>query len=80
MILWPALALGAILIGTAAAQDPTLTDLDAFIPDLMAKGHVPGLSIAVIREGKIAWTGAFGVKNTETGELLMKRRSSRRPR
>jgi CubicO group peptidase (beta-lactamase class C family) len=69
MKLWPALALGAILIGTAAAQDPSLTDLGVFIPDLMAKGHVPGLSIAVIREGKIAWTGAFGVKNTETGEF-----------
>jgi CubicO group peptidase (beta-lactamase class C family)/Tfp pilus assembly protein PilF len=29
---------------------------------------VPGISIAIIEEGRISWQGAFGTKNAETGE------------
>ena len=36
------------------------------IPELMRKGEVPGLSIAVVRKGKIVWDNAFGVTNVET--------------
>ncbi len=36
------------------------------IPALMEKAGVPGLSIAIIRGGKTAWTGSFGVRNAET--------------
>ena len=34
----------------------------------MKDGYVPGLSIAVIRNGKLAWNHGFGVKNAETKE------------
>lgn len=34
--------------------------LEAEIPKLMEQGNIPGLSIAVIRNGQIAWQGAFG--------------------
>jgi CubicO group peptidase (beta-lactamase class C family) len=30
---------------------------------LMRKGDIPGLSIAVIRDGRILWEGEFGQKN-----------------
>jgi CubicO group peptidase (beta-lactamase class C family) len=40
--------------------------LEKDIPALMEKAGVPGLSIAVIRSGKTAWTGTFGVRNEET--------------
>jgi CubicO group peptidase (beta-lactamase class C family) len=33
------------------------------VTDLMRKGDIPGLSIAVIRDGKIDWEGEFGQKN-----------------
>ena len=36
------------------------------IPALMEKAGVPGLSIAVIRGGKTAWTGNFGVRDAGT--------------
>ena len=42
--------------------------LDKAIPDLMKKADVPGLSIAVIRDGKIIWSGAYGIKSIKTGE------------
>jgi CubicO group peptidase (beta-lactamase class C family) len=58
------LALIVILCTAARAQD---TKLAAMIPDLMTRANVPGLSIALIEDGKISWVGSFGVKNTETG-------------
>jgi CubicO group peptidase (beta-lactamase class C family) len=53
-----------LLCSLAHAQDHQLASL---IPDLMTRANVPGLSVALIEDGKIAWTGSFGVKNTETG-------------
>jgi CubicO group peptidase (beta-lactamase class C family) len=35
---------------------------------LMEKEGIPGLSMTVIKDGKILWSEGFGVKNTETGE------------
>lgn len=54
----------ALFLSTAAAQENQLATL---IPDLMTRANVPGLSIALIEDGKMAWVGSFGVKNTETG-------------
>lgn len=43
-------------------------DLQEFIPRMMQHVGVPGLSIAVIRDGKITLSHAFGVRNNETRE------------
>src|SRR4029434_1530866 len=43
-------------------------DLRQFIPRMMQHVGVPGLSIAVIRDGTIIWSNAFGVRNNETQE------------
>ena len=45
-------------------------DLEGSIPGFLKKGHVPGLQIALIRDGKIAWSGAFGVANAVTREQV----------
>ncbi len=37
------------------------------IPQLLREAEVPGLSIAVIRDRKIAWSGAFGVADPGSG-------------
>jgi CubicO group peptidase (beta-lactamase class C family) len=44
------------------------TILEKEIPKLMEMAIIPGMSIAVIRDGKIFWSGAFGVRNRETNE------------
>ena len=38
------------------------------LAERMADSHVPGLSIAVIDDGKIAWARGFGVRETGTNE------------
>jgi CubicO group peptidase (beta-lactamase class C family) len=43
-----------------------IAKLEADIPSLLQQADVPGLSIALIRNGKLVWTGAFGVSNADT--------------
>jgi CubicO group peptidase (beta-lactamase class C family) len=70
-------AAACFLLGTAAclAQHSTKppamnasteAQLEKDIPALMEKAGVPGLSIAVIRSGKTAWTESFGVRSEAT--------------
>ena len=43
-----------------------IAKLEADIPSLLQQSDVPGLSIALIRNGKLVWSGAFGVSNADT--------------
>jgi CubicO group peptidase (beta-lactamase class C family) len=54
------------------AQVPaTLTnELEAQVPSLLAAAHVPGLSIALVRNGQVAWTRGFGVKRNGAGAAV----------
>ena len=53
---------------SSASPDPAIARLEKRIPELMREGDVPGLSIALLRNGKPSWVGNFGVKNTRTKE------------
>jgi len=50
------------------AQAPGADELDALtLPELMARFHVPAVSVAVIRDFEIHWAKAYGVADVETG-------------
>jgi CubicO group peptidase (beta-lactamase class C family) len=52
-------------------QSPSHTDLDSLgLQALMERLHVPGVSIAVVKDFKIHWAKAYGVADMETGRLL----------
>jgi CubicO group peptidase (beta-lactamase class C family) len=54
-----------------STPDKELTSrLERSIPNLMAQGDIPGLSIAVIRDAEVIWSHGFGVKNSETKEAV----------
>jgi CubicO group peptidase (beta-lactamase class C family) len=36
------------------------------VPDLMAELHVPGVSVALVRDRQVAWTGVYGFANAAT--------------
>ncbi|MGD2294937.1 MAG: beta-lactamase family protein [Candidatus Aminicenantes bacterium] len=57
---------------TDVSVNKLITKLEKDIPVLMEKARIPGLSIAVIKNGKIIWTEGFGIKNTKTGESVNK--------
>ena len=41
------------------------------IEALMATAVVPGLSVAIVEEGQLAWAKGFGVADTRTGEPVI---------
>lgn len=57
---------------TGVDNQKLIKELEALIPELMAKADIPGMSIAVIKDGKIIWAEGFGIKNTKTGEAVTK--------
>jgi CubicO group peptidase (beta-lactamase class C family) len=60
------LAVSLILLSSIAVAQTTVVPEKQWgetVTGLMRKGDIPGLSIAVIRDGKIDWEGEFGQKN-----------------
>ena len=66
--LLPAVALLIYPTAPVVAQADPLAFLDREIPGLLERWEVPGLAMAVIKDGEVAYWGTFGVKNVETGE------------
>jgi len=44
----------------------TIDALEHRVPELMKNANIPGVSIALIRDGKIYWLHEFGVRNTKS--------------
>jgi CubicO group peptidase (beta-lactamase class C family) len=51
-----------------SSWDPWVKALLARIPQVMKETSVPGCSLALIRDAKIYWRSAFGVRDAETRE------------
>lgn len=71
----PSPAIGAVRASSAEATSPTeplVADLEAYIPLQLEFLGVPGLAIALIRHGEIAWEAGFGQANTLTGDPVTK--------
>ncbi|HXQ97130.1 MAG TPA: serine hydrolase, partial [Candidatus Limnocylindrales bacterium] len=56
-----------IHLRTSDDSNAVAARLEADIPVLMKQAKVPGLSIALIRNSKIAWSHGFGVRSTQAG-------------
>ena len=51
-----------------APQVPNRQGLDGLtLQEIMAKLHIPGVSVAVIRDFKVQWTKGYGVADVKTG-------------
>jgi len=53
-----------------SAEKHLTSRLERSIPSLMDQGDIPGLSIALISDGKVSWSRGFGFKNSETKEAV----------
>jgi CubicO group peptidase (beta-lactamase class C family) len=59
----------AIMARIEAAQTPNRQGWDGLtLQELMQRFRVPGMSIAVIKDGKIHWAKGYGVADVETGQ------------
>lgn len=55
-------------IGSVRSTREVISQLENEVPGLMKQGGVPGMSIALIRDGKTIWLQGFGVKDKKTQE------------
>jgi len=55
-----------------SAKD-AIEHLQKDIPRLMKEASVPGMSVALIRNGKMVWSGVYGVLNNDTRQPVTKR-------
>ncbi len=51
-----------LLAGQIYAQSEQLKDLDAYIEKAMEEWQVPGLAIAIVKDGKVIYNKGFGVR------------------
>jgi CubicO group peptidase (beta-lactamase class C family) len=57
-----------LLVTTAGAATAGPQEaLDAFISSRMETAHVPGLAAAVVHDGRVVWTGAYGLRDVDAG-------------
>ena len=71
LLTWTAIrALGDEPPSTPSKQeaDPAVAGLLGTLPSLIKEARIPGLQIALVRDGRIVWHGNFGVRNSTTGE------------
>jgi D-alanyl-D-alanine carboxypeptidase len=58
-------ALILVLVSGAVGQKSVPQRIDAFVAQKMAANHIPGLSLAVMRNGKIVFAKGYGMSNLE---------------
>jgi len=69
ILLTCALGLAALTVFVEGGMDPLRpVDLDVFIERKMQRCGFPGLAVALVKDGEIAYAKGFGVKDIDTGE------------
>ena len=69
ILLSVAVALASLTILLERIMDPCRPEvLESFFESRMEQCGFPGLAVALIKDGDIAWTGGFGVMDIDTGE------------
>jgi len=76
---WRGLGAAGILLAGCSSAGPGSEDarwsnavawLEDKLPGFMSELHVPGVSVALVRDATIAWTRAFGIKDHRSGVAL----------
>src|SRR5215469_7093876 len=64
----PSVTLGQNAAPLKKPDKARIVRLERTIPDLMQKGIVPGLSIALISDAKTYWVHSFGARDVKSGK------------
>lgn len=54
----------------AGRVDDAIAKLDGLVDDLMTNSGIPGMAVAVVHDGKVAYVKGFGVKDVRTGAAV----------
>ena len=64
----------ALLAGLAAPISAKTDEIDQYITAQMQRLHIPGVSLAIVRDGKIIKAQGYGVANPELSTHATKKR------
>jgi CubicO group peptidase (beta-lactamase class C family) len=53
-------------------DDPTSKQIDLFVQQEINELHIPGMAVAVVRDGKLLYSGTYGLANLEWGQAVTK--------
>ena len=53
-----------------SVAEPNPEGLEDYLQRLLNEAYIPGISLAIVREGKIVYNTALGLKSMDTGEAL----------
>ena len=62
--------IGIVALAFATGSSKPRDDLDTFVMTQMARRHIPGLSLAVVQDGRIVAVRAYGVTDTSGGKTV----------
>ncbi len=54
----------------AESSEDVVSDLTRFVPSYLADHDIPGAAVALVRDGRVAWSKGFGVTNSITHQLV----------
>ena len=58
----------ALCLCASTTSLPAQADLDKLVPQLLKDGDVPGLSMALVKNGAVSWHHSWGVTDASTGK------------
>ena len=65
-----AILVAALLAGSAIANVAADVEIDRYVEEEMELNGIPGLSLALVEDGKVSYLRAYGVRNAETRQLI----------
>ncbi|MEO1430148.1 MAG: serine hydrolase domain-containing protein [Cyanobacteria bacterium J06633_8] len=73
-----------LLANSQSSAETAISNLEKQIPNLITSNRIPGISIAMIRDGKLFWNKSFGIKhkynqNPVTNETIFAAASLTKP-
>ena len=58
-----------LLADSVSTAETVTGNLETQIPKLMQNNRIPGISVAIIRDGELFWNKSFGVKHKYTKNI-----------
>ncbi len=65
-----AILVAALLAGSAIANVAADAEIDRYVEEEMELNGIPGLSLALVEDGKVSYVRAYGVRNAETRQPI----------
>ena len=62
-----AAALALAVVAPCGARGGAPAEIDAFVEAEMRRQHIPGMALAVVRDGKVVVAKGYGLANVEHG-------------